>query len=313
MQRTAEDHRAAFIGGDVRLELLPAPAEVWVNGDRTRLAQVMGNLLQNAAKFTPRGGKVSVSVDGDSTRGQATVQVRDTGRGIAPEILPGVFDAFTQADDTLDRSKGGLGLGLALVKGMVEMHGGSVSAASEGPGMGATFTIALPLETAIPTEPSPRRSGGGAPALRVLVIEDNVDAADTLREVLELGAHVVTVAYSGPEGLAKARAFRPDIVICDIGLPEMDGYAVARAMRADAELGRVTLIALTGYAQPEDVAKARAAGFNAHLAKPPSLEALENVLAGVRGELGEGLEAAGAMVDDANPVLQSLHPAVRER
>ncbi|WP_242343370.1 ATP-binding protein [Anaeromyxobacter terrae] len=281
-QRTAEDHRAAFIGGDVHLELLPARAEVWVNGDRTRLAQVIGNLLQNAAKFTPRGGKVSLSVGGDFARGRATVLVQDTGRGIAPEILPRVFEAFIQADNTLDRSKGGLGLGLALVKGMVEMHGGSVSAASGGPGMGATFTITLPLETAIPTEPSPRRASSGAPARRVLVIEDNVDAADTLRDALELGAHVVTVAYCGPEGLAKARPFRPDVVICDIGLPEMDGYAVARAMRADAELGRVTLIALTGYAQPEDVAKARAAGFDAHLAKPPSIEALERVLAGVR-------------------------------
>ncbi|HSD21463.1 MAG TPA: ATP-binding protein [Anaeromyxobacter sp.] len=312
-QRTAEDHRAAFVGGEVRLELLPAPAAVWVNGDRTRLAQVMGNLLQNAAKFTPRGGNVSVSVEGDSSRGHATVQVQDTGRGIAPEILPHVFEAFTQADNSLDRSKGGLGLGLALVKGMVEMHGGSVSAASQGPGMGATFTITLPLETAIQPEQSPRRSRSGARPCRVLIIEDNVDAADSLRDVLELGAHVVTVAYSGPEGLAKARAFRPDVVMCDIGLPEMDGYAVARAMRADAELGRLTLIALTGYAQPEDVAEARAAGFDVHLAKPPSIEMLEQVLAGVRGELGEGLEAAGAMIDDADPVVQPLHPAVRER
>ncbi|BDG03995.1 ATP-binding protein [Anaeromyxobacter oryzae] len=159
-QRTAEDHRAAFIAGDVRFELLPPPAQVWVNGDRTRLAQVIGNLLQNAAKFTPRGGSVSVSVEADSTRGHAILQVRDTGKGIAPEILPRVFEAFTQADDTLDRSKGGLGLGLAVVKGIVELHGGSVSAASAGLGMGATFTITLPLETAVPAEPGPRRAGG---------------------------------------------------------------------------------------------------------------------------------------------------------
>jgi PAS domain S-box-containing protein len=281
-QRTAEDHRAGFAEADVQLEVRPAPAGVWVNGDRTRLAQVMGNLLQNAAKFTPRGGNVSVSIAASSARRQATVEVRDTGRGIAPAILARVFEPFTQADDTLDRSKGGLGLGLALVKGMVELHGGSAAAASDGPGTGATFTITLPLDAAIPSEREPRDHHGGAQARRVFIIEDNVDAADSLREVLELAGHVVAVAYSGPEGLKEARSFRPDVVICDIGLPEMDGYAVARAMRADAELGGVALVAVTGYAQPEDIANARAAGFSAHLAKPPSIEALAKVLEAAR-------------------------------
>jgi PAS domain S-box-containing protein len=278
-QRTAEDHRTLFAKSDVRLEVLPAPAEVWVDGDRTRLAQAIANLLQNAAKFTPHGRKTTISVETDAARGQAIVTVRDTGVGIQPEMLPRLFHAFTQADSTLDRSKGGLGLGLALVKGLVELHGGSVSAASGGPGTGAAFTISLPLDvTAARTKPAEPRVGGPVGPRRVLVIEDNDDAADSLREVLELGEHTVEVAYSGRDGIEKARAFHPDIVLCDIGLPEMDGYEVARTIRTDPELGRVALVALSGYAQPEDVATAREAGFDAHLAKPPSIDTLERVL-----------------------------------
>jgi PAS domain S-box-containing protein len=276
---TVEDHRTAFVRSDVRLEVLPAPTEVWILGDRVRLAQVVGNLLQNAAKFTPRGGKVTVSIEPDPARGRAVLAVRDTGSGITPEMLPRLFHPFTQADATLDRSKGGLGLGLALVKGLVELHGGSVSAASGGPGKGSTFTVSLPLEAAAARgTPAGRGAEGDGAPRRVLVIEDNEDAADTLREVLELEEHVVEVAYDGREGLQRARAFQPDVVLCDIGLPGMDGYQVARQLRADPELGRVGLIAVSGYAQPEDVAAARAAGFEVHLAKPPSLEALERAL-----------------------------------
>jgi PAS domain S-box-containing protein len=277
--RTAEDHRAVFSKSDVRLEVLPAPAEVWVNGDRMRLAQVVSNLLQNAAKFTSHGGKATVSVASNPARGQALLTVRDTGCGIEPEMLPRLFHAFTQADATLDRSKGGLGLGLALVKGLVELHGGSVSAASDGPGKGAVFTITLPLDVMaariVPLGPG---VGGTAAPRRVLVIEDNEDAADSLREVLELLEHVVDVAYTGRNGIEKARAFHPDVVLCDIGLPEMDGYEVARIVRADPELGRMGLVALSGYAQPEDVEMAREAGFDAHLAKPPSIDALARAL-----------------------------------
>jgi len=280
--RAVEDHRAVFAKNELRLEVLPAPAEVWVDGDRVRLAQVVGNLLQNAAKFTPRGGKTTVSVESDLARRQATLTVRDTGAGIQPEMLPRLFQAFAQADATLDRSKGGLGLGLALVKGLVEMHGGSASAASDGPGKGATFTITLPLDVTaariLPAWPGP---GVAAEPRRVLVIEDNEDAANTLREVLEFDEHVVEVAYTGREGLEKAHAFHPDVVLCDIGLPEMDGYEVARTMRADPELSHVALVAVSGYAQPEDVETAREAGFDAHLAKPPSIDTLERALAEV--------------------------------
>jgi len=280
--RTVEDQRPVFAKSDVRLEVLPAPAEVWVNGDRVRLAQIISNLLQNAAKFTPHGGKTTVSVQADAARGLAILTVRDTGSGIEPEMLPQLFHPFTQADATLDRSKGGLGLGLALVKGLVEMHGGSVRAASDGLGKGAAFTISLPLDVTVARAiPAQRDLAAAAAPRRVLVIEDNEDAADTLREVLEFSDHVVEVAYSGRDGIDKARSFHPDVVLCDIGLPEMDGYQVARTMRADPELGRIALVAVSGYAQPEDVETAREAGFDAHLAKPPSIDTLERALAEV--------------------------------
>jgi PAS domain S-box-containing protein len=283
-QHTAEDHRSLYGRSDVRLEVLPAPAEVWVQGDRARLVQVIGNLLQNAVKFTPQGGKTTLSVLSDPARGQTTLTVRDTGAGIEPEMLPRLFQTFAQADATLDRSKGGLGLGLALVKGLVEMHGGTVSAASGGHGKGAAFTIRLPLDlarTVAPQTALPQRSALAGAAARVLVVEDNEDAAETLREALELDQHTVEVAYNGREGIEKARVFHPDVVLCDIGLPGMDGYEVARTMRADPELRWIGLIAVSGYAQPEDVATAKAAGFDAHLAKPPSIESLERTLAEV--------------------------------
>ena len=280
--RTVEDHRMVFSKSDIRLEVLPAPSEVWVDGDRVRLAQVISNLLQNAAKFTPHGGKTTVSIRSDFATGRAILTVRDTGSGIEPGMLPRLFQAFAQADATLHRSKGGLGLGLALVKGLVEMHGGSVSAASAGVGKGATFTITLPLNLAAARVVAARPGlGVTAAPRRVLVIEDNEDAADSLREVLEIDEHVVEVAYTGREGIEKAQAFHPDVVLCDIGLPEMDGYEVARTMRADPELGTVGLIALSGYAQPEDVEMASEAGFDAHLAKPPSIDTLERALAEV--------------------------------
>ena len=280
VRSTIEDHRGAFVEAEIELAVSTAPAEVWVKGDRTRLSQVVGNLLGNAAKFTPPGGRTTVVVEPDAARGQAIVRVQDTGRGIAPEMLPRLFDPFTQADVTLDRKKGGLGLGLSLVKGLVEMHDGSVSAASDGPGKGATFTIRLPLESAAPVEKAQIAGEVTLKALsrRVLVIEDNLDAAESLRMALTLGGHTVEVAQSGPEGIEKARTFRPEFVLCDIGLPKVDGYEVARTMRTDPDLGRVTLVALSGYAGPDDVAKAKKAGFDAHLAKPATLEALQRVL-----------------------------------
>jgi CheY-like chemotaxis protein len=243
---------------------------------------VVGNLLQNAAKFTPAGGRVVVSTAAAPSRGRATLRVSDNGVGIEPLILRRLFEPFMQAEATLDRSKGGLGLGLALVKGLVEMHGGEVCAHSDGPGRGAEFVVELPLEAPATAQVIPTAVGAHRSGRRVLIIEDNIDAADSLREVLAFGNHVIEVAYNGPEGLARAREFKPEIVLCDIGLPGMDGYQVARAFRADEALKGVYLVALSGYALPEDLQRAAEAGFDRHLAKPPSPEKIEEALASAR-------------------------------
>jgi len=282
VRRSVEDHRPMFDAAGVRLELAPARAHLFISGDGDRLAQVVGNLLQNAAKFTPPEGRVTVTVSEEAGGRRAALRVADTGPGMTPEVLARLYEPFAQADRTLDRSKGGLGLGLALVKRLVELHGGEVTASSAGPGQGSEFTVHLPLVEKQPEEPPPPdRRALSLPRRRVLVIEDNHDAADSLRELLEFEHQDVAVAYDGPEGIAKARSFRPDVVLCDIGLPGMNGYDVARAFRADAALGGAFLVALTGYALSEDLEQAAAAGFDQHLVKPPDLEKLERVLNGV--------------------------------
>jgi two-component system CheB/CheR fusion protein len=282
VRRAVDDHRSSIVHTGLELEVRIPVGPIWMSVDRTRIAQVVGNLLNNAAKFTTPPGKVTVTVAVDEALRQATASVCDTGAGISPDMLPRVFEPFTQAEMAADRRLGGLGLGLALVKGLVEMHGGTVDVVSEGPGQGAEFTLRLPLGTG-PAEvpeagPSSRPAG---PPRRVLVIEDGLDAAESLREVLELEGHTVGVAYSGPEGIEKARAFRPDIVFCDIGLPGVDGYAVARTLRADPLLPGTRLVALSGYAAPEDVARASEAGFHDHLAKPPDIDQLHRLLGGL--------------------------------
>jgi PAS domain S-box-containing protein len=276
VRRTAEDNRSLFERAEVRLELAPAPRVVPVIADRTRVSQIVGNLLQNAAKFTLKGGctRVSVAVEANA----AVLRVTDDGVGMAGETLAGLFQPFIQADHTLDRSKGGLGLGLALVKGLVELHGGGVSAHSDGLGKGTEFVVRLPLDTGAALEPATIRNHEATIRRRILIIEDNVDAAESLRAALELNLHEVVMAHDGPEGLAKARAFKPEVVLCDIGLPKMDGFEVARAFRADERLKGAFLVALSGYALPEDLQRAAEAGFQHHLAKPPSMEMLAHLL-----------------------------------
>ena len=274
----AEDQREAFVKAGIELEVRLADEPLTVDGDPTRLAQMVGNLLQNAVKFTPRGGRTTLSLAREAD--QAVVRVEDTGAGIAPETIEHLFQPFMQAESTLDRSRGGLGLGLALVKGLVELHGGRVGAESEGVGRGAQFTIRLPLEGREASLPVAQRTEArAAGGLRVLVIEDNRDTAESLQEVLELSGHQVEVAFTGPEGIEKARLFAPEVVLCDLGLPGMDGYAVARALRADPGLRSIYLVALSGYASPEDVERSREAGFDRHLAKPPDLDLIERMLA----------------------------------
>jgi PAS domain S-box-containing protein len=293
VSHAADDHRAAFANAGLGLEVSVPARPVWIEGDRVRMAQLVGNLLSNAAKFTERGGKATLSLEEDVGLGQAVIRVLDTGAGIAPDMLPRLFEPFVQADRSLARSSGGLGLGLAVAKGLAEMHDGTVSASSQGLGQGAEFTVRVPLDRSAPsTEDEARSVPRMAPSRRVLVIEDNVDAADSLREVLELGGHGVDVAHSAEEGLARARAFRPDVVLCDLGLPGMDGDAVARALRADPAFRDTMLVALTGYAAPEDISRSREAGFDHHVAKPPAYGVIEGILASAAGARPEPDAAA---------------------
>jgi len=279
VRSTIEDHRSLITDAGLELDVQITERPLWVNGDAARLSQAIGNLLSNAVKFTNPGGHVFVGVEEDPARKMAIIRVRDDGAGIEPEILPSLFQPFTQAENTLDRNRGGLGLGLALAVGLVEQHGGELRGTSKGPGQGAEFTISLPLLAA---PPSMQTSTAGVATVnlghRVLIIEDNVDAAESLLAVIQLKGHEADVAHTGIDGLRKVRDFKPDIVLCDIGLPGMDGYEVARAIRADAELGGITLVALSGYARPEDISKARAAGFEHHVAKPLSVEQLDQIL-----------------------------------
>jgi signal transduction histidine kinase/CheY-like chemotaxis protein len=278
------DHRGAMEAGGLTVAAELPERPVWVLGDATRLAQVVGNLVHNAGKFTAAGGRVTVRLAVDPRERTAAVSVSDTGIGVDPALLPRLFEPFTQGDVSLDRSRGGLGLGLALVRGLVELHGGRVSARSGGTGQGAEFTFWLPLEPVPAAAPEGGAPGGcSAAALRVLVIEDHRDAAETLRVVLRLSGHDVQVAGSGPAGVALARDFQPDVVLCDLGLPGLDGYAVARELQKEPATARARLVALTGYAQDEDRQRSREAGFELHLTKPVDPGELERLLAGLTG------------------------------
>jgi PAS domain S-box-containing protein len=284
-RQTAEDYRSSLEAAGLQLAVVPAREPLRVEGDSVRLAQMVGNLLHNAMRFTDRGGRVEVRAELDAANRLAMVHVSDTGVGIAPALLSRLFDTFSQADQDLARSKGGLGLGLALTKGLAALHGGTVTAHSDGPGRGALFTICIPIGAERRGRPSPDSAAGRAcGGLRVLVVEDNHDAAETLGELLELAGHEVALAFDGATAVTAARAQRPDVVISDIGLPgELDGYAVARALRADPALGGVHLIALSGYADEDARRRSREAGFDEHLAKPPDIAALERALARLRG------------------------------
>jgi signal transduction histidine kinase/ActR/RegA family two-component response regulator len=279
VQKTLEDHGSVLDSVHVEVDVPEEP--VWIDGDLTRMSQVVGNLLVNAAKFTPpQDGQITVSLV--ATEERAVLTVTDTGIGMTHETLERLFEPFSQADKSLDRSEGGLGLGLALVKGLVRMHGGHVWADSEGPGHGSSFTIALPLDQRALRPETPPRLEQERGTRKVLIIEDNTDSADTLAEVLTLAGHRVDVAYDGPTAIAKAREFQPDVVLCDIGLPAMDGFAVASALRNDPKTARSLLVALSGYAQAPDRSRALEAGFDEHLAKPPDIATLERLLAHAR-------------------------------
>lgn len=264
-------------GHTITVETPGAP--VVVLGDRTRLVQVLVNLLTNAAKYTPADGKVNVKLERDGTR--ATMSVQDNGAGMEPSLLPHVFDLFIQGARTPDRSQGGLGIGLALVKAIVALHEGEAWAESEGKGHGSRFAIALPL-AAGQAQPAEGAAAPQAevPGLRILLTDDNVDAAESLSLLLQFEGHDVRVCYSGGEALEAVRDFTPQVCILDVGLPDMTGLVLARKLRAQESLREALFVALTGYGQPHDRAASAEAGFDHHLVKPVEPEALEALLAG---------------------------------
>jgi signal transduction histidine kinase/CheY-like chemotaxis protein len=276
VRRTAEDHAPLLAAGGIALEVELPDGPVPVDGDSTRLDQALGNLLHNSGKFTARGGRVTIRLS--AGEGQAELRVRDTGVGIEPAILGRVFEPFVQEERSLARSHGGLGLGLPLVKGLVELHGGSIEARSAGAGSGAEMVIRLPLAEA-PAAAGPEAEAGAAGGGRhVLVVDDNVDAAASLCDLVAHFGHSVEAVHDGRAAVAAVREHHPDVVLCDIGLPGMDGYEVARTIRAEPELRGIRLVAVSGYAQPEDRARAERAGFDAHVAKPADPAAIARLL-----------------------------------
>jgi CheY-like chemotaxis protein len=257
-----------------RLEVKVARQGLLVLGDRIRLAQVLANLIINAANYTEPGGQIVIAAEREGD--EVVARVRDNGAGISAELLPRVFEMFVQGDRTADRRQGGLGLGLALVRSFVTLHGGTVTAHSEGPGRGSELVVRLPALAldAVPVEraPSPLEPVSEEAVRRILVVDDNEDAAELLATLLSGLGHEVKMAHDGPQALALAPGFHPEIAILDIGLPVMTGHELAARMRAGDE--RLTLIALTGYGQDDDRERSRRAGFDAHLVKPVDVEAL---------------------------------------
>jgi len=255
------------------------PVPIWVHGDFARLAQVVGNLLGNAAKYTPEGGRLELGASAD--RGEAVITVRDNGIGIDPQLLPHVFELFTQGERTLDRSQGGLGVGLTVVQRLVELHQGKVEAISEGIGRGSLFRVVMPCISEVPygvKDLDERRAAVPAAGKRILVVDDNLDAAESIAVYLRLEGHEVRTVSDGPQALACARVFAPQVAVVDIGLPGMSGYDVARRLRQDGAPTPSLLIALTGYGQKEDRSKSQDAGFHHHFVKPADPRAIQSVI-----------------------------------
>ena len=280
VQTAVEGSRPAIDAAGHKLVVALPADPVYFEADPTRLSQVLSNLLNNAAKYTEPGGRIEIVARQEGE--DLVISVRDSGVGIPREMLPNIFEMFAQADRSLNRSQGGLGIGLSLVRGLVRLHGGTVSARSEGPGKGSEFVIRLPLRR-VDKQPAPIRSRQPDQTRikgprRILVVEDNVDGARSLESLLKMLGHEVAVTHDGTAGLETARAFHPDLAILDIGLPGMNGYEVARRLRQMPEQRGLTLVAMTGWGKDEDRKKALEAGFNAHLVKPVELHDLEALL-----------------------------------
>jgi len=277
VQRSVDASRPLIEAQNHELTISLPSSSIWLDADPMRLSQVITNLLSNAAKYTEKGGNIWLTVQEDGN--QAVIGVRDSGIGIDKALLPHVFDLFTQGDRTLDRSQGGLGIGLTLVKNLVEMHGGKVEAHSEGIGKGSKFTIHLPISVEPPKNDMRNTEQRIDSARRVLIVEDNTAAATVLASLLnKIGKHEVQVAYDGETGLTIAEKFRPDLVLLDIGLPGIDGYEVAKRLRRLPEGDRPLVAAVTGYGQEEDRRRSREAGFDEHLLKPIGMDVVRGLL-----------------------------------
>jgi PAS domain S-box-containing protein len=284
VQSAVEGSRPLIESSAHQLTVALPPEPLPLDADPTRLAQVFANLLTNAAKYTDKGGRIGLTAERDG--GEVVVSVRDTGIGIAAGHLPGLFELFSQVAPALERSQGGLGIGLSLVKGLVEMHGGSVEARSEGPGRGSEFVVRLPLLEGSPARESPHSASGekatARPGRRILVADDNRDAANSLSLMLRLAGHQVHAVHDGQEAVDAAGWFRPDLALLDIGMPRLNGYEACRHIREQPWGGRVVLVAITGWGQEEDRRKAEEAGFDRHFMKPVDPASLEQLLAGLR-------------------------------
>ena len=283
LKTAVEASNPLIAAGRHELVLDPPEQPVSLDADLTRLSQVVSNLLNNAAKYTPEGGKIILSarLEGD----EVVIAVSDNGIGIPSDMLPRVFDLFTQVRDNLDRSRGGLGIGLALVKQLVEMHGGAVAAQSEGPGTGSAFRLRLPVAEAAPAEsgaadpPSPILQQDAT--LKVLVVDDNFDVAQTVGWMLETIGHEYRLVHEGKLAVQTAQEYRPDAILLDINMPGMDGYAVCKALREQTLFNETVIIAQTGWGQIQDHTGAGESGFDHHLVKPVNMDRLEHLLAGI--------------------------------
>jgi len=287
VRRAVGDYRIALEASGLSMESRLPDRELWISGDPTRLTQILTNILQNAVKFTEAGGRVTVTLSERADRTSASIGIRDTGLGMDAEHLARVFEAFRPGARTYDRGSGGLGIGMALAKGLTELHGGRILASSEGAGKGSEFTVELPLEReAAVRETRIRSAPAAAKSYKIIVIEDCIDAAESMGMLLHLMGHDVEKAYDGPVGIELAKRFQPDVVICDIGLPgPMDGYAVAQILRREFPRGKTFMIALTGYGQHEDQMRSHDAGFDFHVTKPADPKELEKLLGSLSSQI----------------------------
>jgi CheY-like chemotaxis protein/nitrogen-specific signal transduction histidine kinase len=286
VQHAVETSRSLVEAGGHELTVNMPSGPIYVDADVIRLAQVFANLLNNAAKYTDRGGQITLTVEQQD--GSAVVSVRDTGVGIPAHMLPRVFEMFTQVDRSLERSQGGLGIGLSLVKGLAEMHGGTVEAHSDGHGMGSEFVVRLPVVLSL-TGRARDEAGEGTAATsrrRILVVDDNRDAAISLAMLLRLMGNEAQTAHDGLEALEAAAALKPDVILLDLGMPKMNGYEVARRIRQQPWGKYVVLVAVTGWGQQEDRLRSQEAGFGYHMVKPVEPAALEKLLAGLQATTG---------------------------